>query len=389
MSIEVWKRVVVGDDTGLLKEVAFSPDDFDVAPRLLRTWGTQAKESAISRISVTNESLVTYLRGVQDIELFDTIDGKLLTSFHVPESLGLIKSYRIFDDLCITLVTSLGYLLVISEWIKGNSEKFTQSRLPVERVDCAIWCEEDKGWLVSNDLSPNPHFIREGKVEWTGKNQPDTHLGVTAKFKSTSLLCAGKLFIAGDIEGQIRVYNRHVQRKATFEIKNVFKNTSNHNHASECTARTRPINCLTLLDENTILCADTMGTLVAVGLDTKVVRHGFRGIMGSIRDVKLDGDELYAVSAGRCLYKLDAFRHRQAPAKIFLKQKLTSVCVMSDVEVEIEEKPSKKQRTGGKEDEGDDDEDTKGCEEESGESDSENEYPDVDGEEDSGNESED
>ena len=352
MSKEVWYRVIVGDDTGLIKEVAFSQEDDEATPRILNTWGIQAADSAITQLTALEDSLVTYLRGNKTIELFSYMEAIVKTSFTIKD--GHIVSIRFSPSEGLSVVTSTGELLLFKSWTEGKTKDVVCTKLPVDRVDCATWSED--GLYVSSNLTPNPQLIKDGHVIWTAKNQPDTKLGVTAKFQATSLVTVGNQLIAGDVQGQVRVYNHHVQRKAIFEIKNVFGKSSNHNHASDAVSRTRPVTCLTSLEDGkTVLCADTMGTLVGLDLDSKDVKYGFRGVMGSIRDVRLSGDNLYCVSAGRYIYKLNAAHHRTSPNKMFLKQKLTSVCVISDVEIEVE-RPSKKKRSNSN-DESDQDED--------------------------------
>jgi hypothetical protein len=343
MSKEVWNRVLVGDDTGLMKEIAFSPRDLDQAPRLLNTWGSQSQDCAITRTLRVNDFLVIYLKGSSIIELLSILDGSVTGSITVSGDLGHVVTFRVAGESLVYLTTK-GYLIEVDGWTTGHTRESKRERLPTEQIDCAAWSEEDAGWFMSHRGSTNPVLVKQGKIEWTGKNQPDTKLGVTAKFVITTLLPLGPYLFAGDTEGQLRCYSHRLQRKAAFEIKNVFINSSNHNHASDAVARTRPITCMQALsDGNTVLCADTMGTLVAVDVNTKLVKHGYRGVMGSIRDIRLSDSDLYCVSAGRHLYRLNASKHRRAPVKIFLKQKLTSVCVLSGVEVEVE-RPVKRQR---------------------------------------------
>jgi len=375
MNKEIWNRVIVGDDTGLLKDLAFSPDDDSQAPKLLNTWGIQAPESSVTKLTVASEGLITYMRGSKTIELLNTLTGSVEASLEVPTEVGRVVTMRLSSETLI-YVSSNGYLIQIDDWCSGATAE-SRSKLPTERVDCAVWSEEDLGWFVSRNDSPNPQLIVGGKVTWTGKNQPDTKLGVTAKFEATSLLPLGPLLLAADVEGQLRVYNYRIQRKASFEIKNVFAHSSNQNHASNANARVRPVTCLVPLEDGkTVLCADTMGTLVAVDISSQIVKHGFRGIMGSIRDVRLSGSDLYCVSAGRHVYKLNAVKHRKAPVKLFLKQKLTCVCVLPDIEVEVE-RPRKKQRSSDSDEDEEDEED----EEDQSDEEEEGEETDVSGDE--------
>ena len=334
---EVWEQVIVGDDTGLLKLVALREGE---EGKVLKVLGSQGK--GVLEILPTVSDMVIVIRQFS-VELWNWKEGSMIKSVEFSESILCgIKGQK------LRVITKCGKLFDFGSWEADDSSTKPEGiPLPVSGEIVSVASCEDGLYLAIKGI-PNPVLISEknGKFEqvWTGKNQPDTKLGLKAKFEIKSMIASSPLLIAGDSEGRVRVYNSGLQRKCVSEISNVFSAVSNQYAASDSSVRLRPVTFMcSLVDKKRVALGDTMGSVVVLDLESKKVAHGFRGVMGSVRALAVshNSDVLYAVSAGRFLYRFKTTENRTLPTKVFLKQKLTAVCVLPDVLLEQQTKRAK------------------------------------------------
>jgi hypothetical protein len=172
--------------------------------------------------------------------------------------------------------------------------------------------------------------------------------------------------VAGDLSGKLRFYDISMQRKPVLEMPvfEIFTLTNNYTGTSGM-GQTRPIQKLTLSpDRSTLFVGDTFGSVVGLNV-TKIVsenrlpspeakigtlRHkeackklipmvcGFKGVMGSVRDIAVTDEYVYVVSAGRYAYAFERKSKGKKSDKMFLKQKLTA-CLPYTIESDSEEEP--------------------------------------------------
>ena len=215
--------------------------------------------------------------------------------------------------------------------------------------NCISFMSSPDALVASCDDSP-PVLIdlKRNAVIWAGKNANDTSIGLNSKFETSAIISLStSVFVAGDLKGKLRFYDvSSDRRKPYYELPvfEMFTLTNNYSGTSGM-GIVRPI---TRLSHNgkTLFLGDTFGTVI--GLDVcKSISHlsicpfkigqkahvdfckkmfpmvsSFRGIMGSVRDIKFTDTHAFVVSAGRFAYWFDLSSKRKYD-KVFLKQKLT------------------------------------------------------------------
>lgn len=217
------------------------------------------------------------------------------------------------------------------------------------------------------DACPVIIDLEKMSIVWTGRNASDTPIGLTSTFTTNCLLgLTDKIFVAGDMSGKLRFYDISMQRKPVLEMPvfEIFTLTNNYTGTSGM-GQTRPIQKLTLSpDKSTLFFGDTFGSVVGLNVSKIVsenrlpspeakigtLRHkeackklipmvcGFKGVMGSVRDIAVTDEYVYVVSAGRYAYAFERKSKGKKFDKMFLKQKLTA-CLPYTIESDSEEQP--------------------------------------------------
>lgn len=226
------------------------------------------------------------------------------------------------------------------------------------------------------------------EVTWTARNVRDDYLSLRAPVKvsslqwGTSMAPTRSLILCSTRTGKIRIYDANTQRKPLFEVTVGFglgAGTGGYTGTMDDDAR--PINCSSIAkvrgDSWSLFVGDTLGILREYDLrklpkseSAKVppgrkshmklaarempFQRGYRGVMGSIRDldVHCSGEAVVAVGLGRFAYVFDP-RKKLVQSKVYLKQKLNCVLFSSEARAKP---PSKEEQEEGEEEVGEDDE---------------------------------
>jgi hypothetical protein len=226
--------------------------------------------------------------------------------------------------------------------------------------------------LSKADQPPQVFDYKLNKIIWSGKNGPDTPLGLKATFDIQAMAwLSPTVFAAGDTTGKLRFYDISQQRKPMIEMP-VFElfNVTNHYTGTSGMGQTRPLKRLELSKDGlTLFVGDTYGCVLALDLskprdnnglvklpqsDTKIgtaahrdfcrklipMQYCLSGIMGSVRDIAVTDSKIFVVSAGRYAYCFDIKSKGKKFDKMFMKQKLT-YCLPIESAVVAEPSPDK------------------------------------------------
>ena len=283
-----------------------------------------------------------------------------------------VRSYEL-DESPIRMLPVDGSLLVGSETsfksLALDYDKKQECSLPsgpysfLDLMPTAEGIAANPKFMLAAHGNACPVIIDLGKMSivWTGRNASDTPIGLSSTFTTNCLLgLTDKIFVAGDLSGKLRFYDISMQRKPVLEMPvfEIFTLTNNYTGTSGM-GQTRPIQKLTLSpDKSTLFFGDTFGSVVGLNVSKIVsenglpspeakigtLRHkeackklipmvcGFKGVMGSVRDIAVTDEYVYVVSAGRYAYAFERKSKGKKFDKMFLNQKLTA-CLPYTIEI--------------------------------------------------------
>jgi hypothetical protein len=362
-------RAIVGDDIGLVKDVVLKPEE------LVYVSNQSGPHLEVSCLALAHCEPCTIIVGRIDgsLELFqiDENTGRWLlrdqTDIEEPATRIHVvgKTVFILSESCLTTLN-------IDGWIFTPNRKLSLLQGPYS-VTCFVPRSLDTEFetplvaCVSADSPPVLIDCTEQKILWSGKNAPDTPLGLKSIFLTECLISvANNALISADSTGRLRFYD-FSQKKPILEfpVFQAFNITNNYTGTSGM-GQSRPIKHLqTSLDGKTLFIGDTFGSVIALDIskiagdavkipspqDAKIgtlkhmefcrklfpMRYCLSGIMGSIRHITVTEKTVYVVSAGRYAYAFDIQSKGKKSSKVFLKQKLTCCLPLEFLDIKPEE----------------------------------------------------
>lgn len=330
-------RILVGDDIGLVKQVDL--DDQSTA-YMCKTSGAGL---AVLRMEWLNPQATKVVicreNGAIEIhELSDSIEWKCVKTIDLDDAVVVLK---VIDAEMVALTEETIIRVSLVDY------SVVQQQLPDGPYSCFAFGNSSIIAARGSDPPVKISLVTNEKI-WSGKHASDTSLALHAKFETRSLVCLSEnVFVGGDASGKLRFYDSAGQRKPVYELPvyQMFTLTNNYTGTSGM-GITRPISHLAVV-ANTLFLGDTYGSVIGIDLRKALagpklpIAEGklgskshidfcrklfplacsLKGIMGSVRDLKLSDTHAFVVSAGRFAYAFDLKSKKST--KVFLKQKLT------------------------------------------------------------------
>jgi hypothetical protein len=350
------KRAVVADDTGLVKDLSFSSADIQFVSNQT---GSGLEVVSLSLVNQeAREIVMSRLDGSLELVKFNdtTRSWETVTSLDIDEPSVQIDAqgsslYLLTESRVYLVMREKDSLKIVKEHsLPGGPYSVVRFFTPHEKED-----HPTRVIAATEAACPVVIDINSGKITWTGKNAPDTSLGLISVFR-TECVCpiSETSFVSSDNTGKLRFYKTEGQRKPVIEFP-VFHafNVSNNYTGTSGMGQTRPIKHLELTtDGKTLVMGDTYGSLIALDIskllgtearkiniteDIKIgtkkhmefcrkllpMRFSLPGVMGSVRSIAVTESNIYVVSAGRYAYAFDIKSKGKKFEKTFMKQKLT------------------------------------------------------------------
>ncbi|KAF4655135.1 hypothetical protein FOL47_009562 [Perkinsus chesapeaki] len=383
-------RFVVGDDTGLVKEV------LGAQQKLGRRLGTQALGEAVTQIIWAcppgEETRFALVRSCGRIELIDNTNS---------DSWAVLKTVQTSDDVKqafwengkLSFISGDGTWLTINDDGSEETSATSKASLGSTVKVCAIRPGSDHSEVmtVSSD-GANPRLMdRQGKTIWRGRNVQDSKLDLkVVEFDVTAIeWLSSDCVVMADNQGKIRAYlvkeGEGSRRRPLLELPLTFVTEMSSHSTGQSITKGRPVTRM-FHDESSKLLyiGDTVGTLMALSTkklleltdEDEIVTparagkagrlahlkyaksmmpfvRGFSGMMGSIRGIVTLGDLIYVCGLGRFAY---VYRGRRQVCKVYLKQKLTAILPLNSTTTEEEEGESSDDEEEEPASDGDDDE---------------------------------
>ncbi|KAF4665611.1 hypothetical protein FOZ61_010724 [Perkinsus olseni] len=358
-------RFVVGDDTGLVKEV------LGAEQKLGRKMGSQALGEAVTHLvwacAPGEETRFAVVRSCGRIELVDNTNGdgwKILKTWQTSDD---VKAAH-WEDGKLSFVSGDGtWLTVADDGSDEESDATSQSswNSAVKASVCAVRPGSDHSEvMVVSAEGANPRLMdREGKTLWRGRNVQDSKYDLKVEFDVTAIeWLSSECAVMADSQGKVRAYavkeGGGSRRRPLLELPLTFVTEISSHATGQSITKGRPVTRMYHDEAAKLLyIGDTVGTLMA--LSTKKILdlvskeeietpegagkagriahlkyaksmlpfvRGFSGIMGSIRGIVTLGDLIFVCGLGRFAY---VYRGKQQVCKVYLKQKLTAILPLS------------------------------------------------------------
>lgn len=364
-------KILVGDETGLCKVIHF--DKKQVAHK----FGVQARGRAVHAIhwsgreDVESEVTVVYKNGLVEVyeaQTYTKLENRGCEAF--AEANGRVIFSEVRGERLL-LVSSSGCGRLFPKWTdQASSSSSFQLPPPVSAVSVhptnasilAFGGEE-------NDLKC--FDVSKDKIVWKAKNLPNDHLDLRIPVRISIVqfvrIEERLLLFVGTKDGKIRVYDTAVQRRPLLSIPVCYRVTRSCAYTASSDKNTQALLC-SFVKGDSIFLGDNVGNVCTYSLaklkDLKAsglkagrkaqLDHareqlpyvaGFKGIMGSVRDIACHATENVVAVAGlgRFAYLYNAV-NRKMLAKVYLKQKLNCVLFSAQGWDSKDSKDSKKRR---------------------------------------------
>ena len=361
------KRAFIADDIGLVKDLSFETGNSEFVSNQ-----TGSGLEVVSLCLVNKdpcEVAMSRVDGSLEITALteETHSWKNAASIDLEEPVAQMTSHGssliCLTESCVYIVDREGDSLRIT-----NKHALPKGPYGVVRFNKARESNAAPTQVIaaSDHASPVVIDIASGNIAWTGKNAPDTTIGLRSIFR-TECICplATDMFVSADSTGKLRFFNTAFQRKPLLEFP-VFQafNVTNNYTGTSGMGQTRPIKHLEVsVDGKTLFLGDTYGSLIALDVSKIVetqkvalpeeakigtkkhlefcrklmpMKFSLPGVMGSVRRIAVTEEHVYVVTAGRYAYVFELKSKGKKFNKVFMKQKLTCCLPLEFLEQTVE-----------------------------------------------------
>jgi ribosome biogenesis protein NSA1 len=309
-------RIITGDEVGLLK-IIYQNDIISI--------GEIDKKKSICCLAI-DKQYVTIARENGQVEIFDLDKKSMLYTKKVHSENTKFIGIFLQDGLVATC-TDNG-LVSYFHWTGKHSIPQANIDLKVKDLCCfrvhpnhinifvtgGKECELSR-WNLSNLIDKNP------VPEWKAKNVKNDHLDLRVKVWVTDIQ-----FVNSDVnEILISTGYHHVRYYDTRKQKRPLTSYSIGEF---------PIKSICIADDEYVF-SDTTGLLMAMNPTTGLLCGSFKGIAGAVTRVLYTKDTIITVGMDRYL-RLFNHKTRKIASKHYLKNRLTSVVVDPDYEIQVE-----------------------------------------------------
>eukprot|EP00930_Biecheleria_cincta_P035972 TRINITY_DN246_c0_g1_i1.p1 TRINITY_DN246_c0_g1~~TRINITY_DN246_c0_g1_i1.p1 ORF type:complete len:447 (+),score=109.47 TRINITY_DN246_c0_g1_i1:213-1553(+) len=363
-------KFLTGDDTGLLKWIK-------VEAQKVERLGARRRGDGVQRLcwagpEEDREAAVAVAYSSGALELRDACSGQVLSAAAAAPD---VRSLQLSASFGALAVSADGTATVVAEW--GRTPAADQSAAATARQfqlqgpvahSCIDPCKPQRFAFGGLENDVKIYDLEKQEVTWTARNVRENYLCLRVPVKVSTLAWASQmppgrsLVMCGTSDGKVRVYDVNTQRRPLFELQVGFgagAGTGGYTGTMDDTKR--PQNCSKVAQIRGgkswgLFVGDTMGVLreydlrnlsktqaaqippgrkshLKLAAKELPFRRGYRGIMGSIRDVDVhcNGDALVAVGLGRFAYCFST-RGKRMTSKVYLKQKLNCVLMSSEAQ---------------------------------------------------------